>query len=196
MRFYIAGPFFNQPQIDLIKTIEEILLDNSIPFFSPRQQHTPGGSTKIRSAEHAAAVFKCNYENLQDDCCSHVLAVADFLMPPDQGLFLIEKVEQKPELDREPQEDDDTGRTWMATIESGPISLPDTGTVWEMGFAFAVKKPVILFTLADSIRSLNLMLTQSCVGVLPGYKALRQFTSKGIDRLDASALVQWKGESI
>lgn len=54
----------------------------------------------------------------------------------------------------------------------------DAGTMWEMGFAFALKKPVYAYTLVPG-RGLNLMLAQSCAGFINGVPQLTKFLSKG-----------------
>lgn len=54
----------------------------------------------------------------------------------------------------------------------------DAGTMWEMGFAFALKKPVYAYTLVPG-RGLNLMLAQSCAGFINGTLQLAKFLSKG-----------------
>lgn len=54
----------------------------------------------------------------------------------------------------------------------------DAGTMWEMGFAFALKKPVYAYTLVPG-RGLNLMLAQSCAGFINGIPQLIKFLSSG-----------------
>lgn len=54
----------------------------------------------------------------------------------------------------------------------------DAGTMWEMGFAFALKKPVYAYTLVPG-RGLNLMLAQSCAGFINGIPQLIKFLSNG-----------------
>ena len=54
----------------------------------------------------------------------------------------------------------------------------DAGTMWEMGFAFALKKPVYAYTLVPG-RGLNLMLAQSCAGFINGISQLAKFLSVG-----------------
>ena len=50
----------------------------------------------------------------------------------------------------------------------------DTGTIWEMGAAYAFGTPVIAYSL-NSSRKLNLMLAQSCEGFLAGMEVVQIF---------------------
>lgn len=54
----------------------------------------------------------------------------------------------------------------------------DAGTMWEMGYAYALKKPVYAYTLVPG-RGLNLMLAQSCSGFINGTQQLTRFLSSG-----------------
>lgn len=49
----------------------------------------------------------------------------------------------------------------------------DSGTLWEMGFAYALGKPVIGFCLGES--KMNVMLAQGCEGFLEDERQLREF---------------------
>jgi len=70
----------------------------------------------------------------------------------------------------------------------------DPGTVWEMGYAFANKKPILAFSAVPG-RGLNLMLSQSCVGFCNGVAELEVILDryKKLRRIDS---VSWKGEVI
>ena len=56
---YIAGPFFNDLQLNLIKKIESMLDDISIPYFSPRSF----GPLGEMGTEERAAAIKSVYES-------------------------------------------------------------------------------------------------------------------------------------
>lgn len=67
---------------------------------------------------------------------------------------------------------------------------PDTGTNWEMGFAFALRIPVVGFThKADKI---NVMLAQSCAGFLTSEDSLEKFlTGRALGYADIEAYGSW-----
>ena len=50
----------------------------------------------------------------------------------------------------------------------------DTGTYWEMGYAYGINKMVIMLLL-DETKKLNIMLAQSCYRIIKGEKNLRTF---------------------
>ena len=51
---------------------------------------------------------------------------------------------------------------------------PDLGTVWEIGYAHSIHKPVIAFVETSEIATkLNLMLTQSMQGLIIGFAELK-----------------------
>lgn len=59
----------------------------------------------------------------------------------------------------------------------------DPGTMWEIGYAFAHKRPVYAYTTVEG-RGLNLMLAQSCSGFLRGFEEISNFLGK-------NGLVDW-----
>lgn len=166
-RIYLAGPFFNAAQIELIKNVETILEMANIPHFSPRKLglNSNPSSTKP-TPEQAANIFKADYQEI---CRStHVLAVVDWALPVGQSIHCCF----------------DDGRR-------GPsLNIPDSGTVWEMGCAYALRVPVILFT-ANPSKQMNLMLTQSAKGCIYGLDHLSSWAGGG---LDPTYLEGWKGD--
>lgn len=60
----------------------------------------------------------------------------------------------------------------------------DAGTMWEIGYAFAHKRPVIAYSMVPG-RGLNLMLAQSCKGFINGEEQLSKFLGK-------TGLVEWE----
>lgn len=110
MKIYLAGPFFNDQQVLLVKDLENFLESKGHRLYSPMKD---GGllkkgdspSTKVRIfAENVGAI---KWSDL-------VVAIID---------------------DR------------------------DSGTIWEMGYAFGINKPVIAFT--NKGYGLNVMLTEA-----------------------------------
>lgn len=53
------------------------------------------------------------------------------------------------------------------------IDWNDTGTIWEMGYAFAIKKPVVAYTFGQT--KVNVMLACSTKGVLTTQKQIEKF---------------------
>ncbi|GGE68450.1 nucleoside 2-deoxyribosyltransferase [Priestia taiwanensis] len=64
----------------------------------------------------------------------------------------------------------DTADIVVAIIQD---NYDDTGTSFEIGYAFATKKPVIL--VYNSANTQNLMLTQSCHAVVDGVEGLKAY---------------------
>lgn len=60
----------------------------------------------------------------------------------------------------------------------------DAGTMWEMGYAHALNKKVVAYSMVPG-RGLNLMLAQSCVGFINGEEALKEF-------IGTTGLVNWE----
>jgi nucleoside deoxyribosyltransferase len=171
-RIYLAGPFFNAAQVELIKTIEDTLESYNIPHFSPRKLGLNSNpSTTKPTPEQAANIFKADYQEI---CRStHVLAVVDWALPPGQSVHLIRE-----------------GTTTSMDHVSPALNIPDSGTVWEMGCAYALRVPVILFT-ANPSKQMNLMLTQSAKGCLYGIDHLQSYLGNGLDQ---AWLEGWKGD--
>lgn len=142
-KWYLAGPFFNSEQIKIMERIEAAFKELNVAFFSPREQH--GCVTQpvpIDNREMAEVVFKKNYEQILE--CTHMLAVLDYALPAGDSVAMVNG----------------------GNIEKF-LSLPDTGTVWEMGVAYACRIPTIGFTERPH-GYLNLMMTQSMKGVCNG----------------------------
>jgi nucleoside 2-deoxyribosyltransferase len=157
---YLAAPFFNEPQLELVRSIELLMADRGIRYFSPRKADG-GEMTELRNLEDAKRLFEGNVINLQR--ASHVLAVMDWLMPEKQELRLID--------------------TATGTPASGPIALPDTGVVWELGYAARMDLPCVLYTLRPRGEGrLNIMLGQAAVGVCHGEQELRNWLATGTAR--------------
>jgi nucleoside 2-deoxyribosyltransferase len=173
-RVYLAGPFFNQAQIKLIQEVEDALQANDIPTFSPRKMALNDKPTSTKpTPEQAAAIFRKDYEEITKS--THVLAILDWALNPDVSLRLV-----APRQGHAPEYD----------MLSGPLSLPDSGTVWEMGCAYALRVPIYLYT-KDPAAKLNLMLSQSARGVIYGLDHLNTFLGTGMDE---DILSPWTGE--
>lgn len=174
---YLAAPFFTTPQLELVESVEQVLRRYKIPFFSPRSQHTEGKPKPITSWEQAEAIFQKNAEAINDS--DGILAILDYLLPPMTELCVVDKTGIRPNT---------------------MIRLPDTGTVWEMGYGFCLGVPVYGYTTIDPATSrMNIMLTQGCSGILHGDEELHRFAEAWAphelpeDVLAAGISRHWKG---
>lgn len=167
---YLAAPFFNPVQLKLVVEIEHAFEDARVMCFSPRLIHGES-PTPIKTPDDARAAFNNNVVALKK--CSEVVAVLDYLLPKGSTLRCLSQNE-----------------TGNAVSYSPALNLPDTGTVFEMGWAYASRRPLYGFTtFPRGEGKLNIMLTQSAKGIIHGVDNLRNWLSSG----DASLLAQWEG---
>lgn len=154
MKVYIAGPFFNPEQISLIRAIENIFMGAGVEFISPRLQHGDRPVPKVENAAQAEEIFVRNLRDMMQ--ADVLLAVMDYLLPVNHELHITEWFQDQ------------------LQIVSPPLRLPDTGTVFELGYFFRTCKPVILFTSRDPGKArLNLMLACATDGCVYGLNNLR-----------------------
>ena len=73
MKVYIAAPFFNPIQLDLVKNIESILKENGIKFFSPRYMGTLKDMTPEEQANSHETIYNANINNMNE--CTHMVAI-------------------------------------------------------------------------------------------------------------------------
>lgn len=177
---YLAGPFFNEAQLRLVQEIEEDLTLFKLPFFSPRSQHEEGKPKAILNERTAQDIFQENVNQLQ--AASAVLAILDYPLP---SMFELQLVDL------------------LGTHAPKSLRLPDTGTVWEMGYALGRGIPVFGFTASPPNKAkLNLMLTQGCAGIIYGRALLRRFAAfpNQVNRIsslqEAGIISSWKGDFI
>lgn len=174
---YLAAPFFTTPQLELVQSVEEVLQRNKIAFFSPRMQHNEGKPTPITSWEQAEVIFQKNADAING--CDGMVAILDYLLPSMTELCVVDRLGQRPNV---------------------TIRLPDTGTVWEMGYGFCLGVPVYGYTTVNPETSrMNIMLTQGCSGILHGDEELRRFAEAWAPRKSPQDVVaagisrHWKG---
>lgn len=131
-RVYIAAPFFSPEQIERVERLEKALEANPFveEYFSPRLNQVD--QLAFGSEPWRNAVFNQDINFL--DWATHVVAVADFTV--------LEKVD--PVLRMQPRE---------FNVDA------DSGTAFELGYAFAKEKPVIV--LHETSTQLNLMISDS-----------------------------------
>ena len=76
MKVYIAAPFFNPRQLEIVKGVESILRAAGIDFFSPRSQ---GKSLKDMTEDEVMKtkkeVFDANIDNMES--CTHMVACVE-----------------------------------------------------------------------------------------------------------------------
>lgn len=179
-KFYVAGPFFNERQTQVIQQIETMLDDYGYPYFSPRQ-HGPVLEGRPRSMEDAMKVFDSNVMGLLD--VDVLLAVADYLLPEGQELRAVTPVEDD-------EDDMVSDRVDVFAATSPALHIPDLGTTFELGLAHGIRmkrdaidnKPeIVLFTERQQIRSINLMLTMCADGTLFSWAQMQAWLEGGLD---------------
>lgn len=121
-RIYLAGPFFNEKQLNNMKTLEDLCKLHNINGISPRKFMVLKPRAPLSDREK---VFKENVRAI------------------------------------------DTSNLVLACVDD-----KDTGTAWEMGYAYAMRKPVVAYTWGESV---NVMLAQSCAGFLTGFEQIKKF---------------------
>jgi len=169
---YIAGAFFNPQQLALIETLEQTLENAGVRYISPRKQHV-GGDVGIHDAATACKVFAQNCEDMNS--ATHVLAVLNWELPADRELHLMQR--RKVGNGQEHQD-------LLTSVTR--LSLPDTGTVWEMGYAYATGRPIAAFT--TNPHRLNVMLLRCASSLLLGLPDVHAWLA------DVNYTREWKGK--
>jgi nucleoside 2-deoxyribosyltransferase len=180
MDYYIAAPFFNRPQVSLVWQMEQIMDLAHVSYYSPRQF----GMNKQKGPideDRARGIFDSNVGNIIQ--CRTVIAVLDWNMPDKNTMHVIRNgmtSGYQEDWQRPPGAEGDgpwnTCEIRGAHV-AGPLNLPDTGTVWEMGCAWAKGIPVFAYTDRKESEPLNVMLVQCCKGVIYGLNHLRGFVN-------------------
>ena len=148
---YIAGPFFNCEQLAVIRFIEDLCKRFAIPHYSPRRD---AGILPPQASQYdRQTVFKKNYEAIEGSTL--MLAVTRYLLPEDHSVRVCHFEKAYPTS----------------------LHIPDSGTIWEMGSAYALNVPVVAFhpTFGGVKRALNLMLAASVQGCIFDRDELQSF---------------------
>lgn len=156
-RVYIAAPFFSPEQIARVKRVEEALEANPFveDYFSPRLNQVE--QLAFGSEAWRTAVF--NQDITYVDWSTVIVAVAD-MSAGDKEVDDYDCWPQHTEIDAD----------------------ADSGTAFELGYAYATKKPVIVLHETDT--TLNLMLSDSLhfytknVGSIEDYNFIKMPKSK------------------
>jgi nucleoside 2-deoxyribosyltransferase len=151
-KVFIAAPFFNSGQVAVVERIEQLCEKNGLPFYSARLHAGTVPPEKKKDPTAWKPVFANDVQGIHDS--DFLVAVLDYKFPNEDGGLYV----------HEPGFVDD----------AFPIEIPDTGTVWEMGYAFSIGRPVVGFTLR-SVEKLNLMLMLGVRGIVEGYEHLDTF---------------------
>lgn len=75
IKVYIAAPFFTPEQVEVVESIEQLLEDANIEYFSPRSEGTLKSMTKEARAAKMGDMFRSNIDHM--DWCTHCIAVID-----------------------------------------------------------------------------------------------------------------------
>ena len=137
MRIYLAGPFFSQRERDYQKAVGFALAEAGHELIDPRRH----GKADLSSVDDRRRILAANKLDIVES--DVVVALLSRRLDDKQTLRLCE----------------DSHFLCQPVPTSDPIHIPDTGTVWEVGFAVAVGKPV--WALCDDKTTLNVMLTES-----------------------------------
>ncbi len=104
MKVYLASPFFNEKEIEVLEKVEKILKKKGLRVFSPRE-HQFGHIHEVGSSAWSLATF--NNDKKFIDCSDIVVC-----------------------------------------IYHGNYS--DSGTAWEVGYAYGTQKPVVVVHVGDA----------------------------------------------
>lgn len=153
MRIFLAGPFFNN---ECSKVLTNLLnfLEHNLHYTVFCAMRDGCLVPKDATEETRQKYFLLDVTKTQWADC--LVALLDYPLPVYQKLILQEKTPEG--------------------ISQNSILLPDIGTVFEMGLAYAYEKPIIGF--AKDIQSLNLMLAQSCKIIVSNQDKLKKALSE------------------
>lgn len=175
---YLAGPFFNPAQCRHIEKVERRLdAQRGIHTFSPRKVFVckPDADKETRNN-----VFKGNVDGIH--AADLVIALLDYQLPSNLTMNICKG----------------TGEPDDGQAIGAQVAIPDSGTVWEMGHAYASCKPVLGLYLNPNVK-LNLMLAQCCTWVIRSYEELEEWL-EDLDlanyNLNSMGGVPWQGRII
>ncbi|WP_414839136.1 nucleoside 2-deoxyribosyltransferase [Carnobacterium sp. TMP28] len=138
VRIYLAGPFFSESQIKRAIRVEKALEANPFidAYFSPRKnqrEDLPFGSKEWRETVFAQDIKQLEWATV-------VVAIADMDLVLKNDFFDKKESSLLPRIGRE-------------------LADTDSGTAFEIGYAYAKEIPIVLVHETD--RPLNLMLSDS-----------------------------------
>ncbi len=173
---YIAAPFFNPNQIDLVRIIEGICSANRLQFYSPRLHSGSHLLTPEERRNNASwkPILKSNITELHR--CDLVVAVVEYRMPKNHKLAVYNT------------------ETRVVTKAELELELPDAGVIFECGYAYATGKTIVGFHSQKSVSSLNLMLSHTIAGFVTGFTDLSDFLVWKNNSWDWSVATRFTGE--
>lgn len=134
-KIYLASPFFDENEKNIINKVMEILKNKDVEVFLPMEHQNK--HLEFGSLEWRAATFKSDVDAIDE--CDVMLAI----------------------------------------ITKG--NYDDTGTSWEVGYAYAKGKDVVV--LKGEEEALNLMIADSVHSVLNSYEQLENFDFEKMERV-------------
>ena len=164
--WYLAGPFFNPLQKAWAEKVRDLVIDADRHYYAPVENMF---QDRIHDKEKADKVFQDNVENLLH--ASVVLCQFDWLLAPKQELCVMD--------------------TYHNIAITGPLNIPDAGTIWEMGYACALRRirnipfrihvrgPAVVGYFSQKTDKLNLMLARSCDAFYNGEEEVKRFIKEG-----------------
>ncbi len=75
MKVYIAAPFFNERQLEIVQNIEDTLVLEGIEYFSPRSAGTLKDMSKDQQKQTKKEIFDGNILNMDE--CTHMVACVE-----------------------------------------------------------------------------------------------------------------------
>lgn len=157
---YLAGPMFNEVQIEHAEKLAKHCRNNGFEVFAPVE----GLFLQDQGALTAQKIFDRNVEAMQK--CDSMFAQLDYPLP----------------------------RGFSTVVRSHgnavKITLPDSGTAFEIGYANRMGIPVIGYYVEKPLK-MNLMLTCSLRGIVDDI-----FKFMNNDQINWSLMKDWRGELI
>lgn len=141
-KVYLAGPFFNPKAKAVLGGLLTALESAGHEVWAPMRDGIC--CPKDADGETRTEVFDLDIGQL--GWCDVVVALLDY--PLAEG-FRLRLEEQQPALD---------------SYVLMPVSFPDVGTVFEIGYAHALDKYTIGYT--EKKKGFNLMLSEACYGIV------------------------------
>ena len=148
---YIAAPFFNYAQNNLLDKVESLFDSVGAYYFSPRKDAdvVPAGAPM----DEWQNAFDQNVRAIH--VAEWMLAVLTYELPEGLIATIVPKVVATP------------------PDNLSPINIPDIGTVWEMGMAYAMNKPVVGYLPnKEALGTVNVMLARSMATIVIGINEL------------------------
>lgn len=124
---YLAGPFFNKRERELINQARDILRERGFEVFVPQEHFVPDGETMSNDV-WGEAVFEMDKNAIWNS-------------------------------------------KYLVAIYHGMYS--DSGTAWEIGYAYALNKKILIVCITNDQSSL--MITNGSASVVDGIDTLRYF---------------------